>query len=85
MSIFTRSLKEINAVIIIFYQALGGLVFTAGYITIEAIINGEGFRIGTYTYRQYGIATIIALIETVCAFLFVFSFRSDTSQFVSLL
>ena len=74
-----RSLKGIPSPIIVFYFASGGFILASIFIGIEALVTGDSLRFLDYTARQYGIASVAALLETLAVFGFIISCQYDSS------
>ena len=48
-NVLIRSLKETPTPVVVFFFAIGGIIFASTYILIECLVTGEGSRLMEYT------------------------------------
>lgn len=84
LAISIRSLKGVETSLILFWNSVGGLLFTSIYLLIELIAFGDPQRFSSYTARMFGIGFASAAFDSLSIATITIAFKSDKSGFVSL-
>ena len=84
-AILNRKLKLVPTHVIIFYHGMLGFVLFGAYITLEALVTGDGYKFADYTGKQIGILICCTLIDAHNLFMMTIAFQYDSSGFVSLM
>jgi len=82
-NVLNRKMKTVHFSVISFLHACYGLSVSLIIITIEALVNGNGYRI--YTGRQYGLMFLTAFIDTFALLSVTIAFQADSTGFVSII
>jgi drug/metabolite transporter (DMT)-like permease len=78
-----RYLKDVHYSVVLFYNALFGLILATGYFGYQCFVSGLTFEV--FSFRQYALLAVPCVFDFLCLTANVIAYQSGNSGFVSLI